>query len=328
MEMKAKFKEYASGIGKSTKNLLDSALKSADQNDDGKFDLEDVSAIAESVGNTVKKGALSLMETADEKAQQLELKSLQPIFAETLEAAEFALPKFIRVAERDKRRAESQVCQGSIGYTSEQKGLRIVNIFRDSLDAYGLMFYPDADGEFYYVDPTDRDRYIALNDYFSYLKIARINELQKIAQDLGAKYFKVTYKEEKASFTESKVHVQAVAKVIANVDANHHFEEQKYSTTEIAAEMEFPGHVPVKPELKYMQKDSSIQTLVAMRMNEETPLLHQKYMLKMSISSGMKENDAIKIDAALKGMKCSGNTTVSSEARNEDRRYLEYEISF
>ena len=48
----------------------------------------------------------------------------------------------------------------------------------------------------------------------------------------------------------------------------------------------------------------------------------------MSISSGMKENDAIKIDAALKGMKCSGNTTVSSEARNEDRRYLEYEISF
>ncbi|MBR5248713.1 MAG: hypothetical protein IKV27_07235 [Lachnospiraceae bacterium] len=51
-------------------------------------------------------------------------------------------------------------------------------------------------------------------------------------------------------------------------------------------------------------------------------------MLKMSTSSGMKESDAVKIDAVLKGMKFSGNTTVSSEAQNEARRYLEYEIEF
>ena len=31
---------------------------------------------------------------------------------------------------------------------------------------------------------------------FLYLKIARIRELQKIVQDLGAKHFRVTYKEE------------------------------------------------------------------------------------------------------------------------------------
>lgn len=328
MEKKSKFKEYAAGIGKSTKNLFDSAIKSADQNDDGRFDFDDVSAIAESVSNTVKKGAQSFMNSADEKARQLELKSLQPIFLESLDSTEFLIPKFIRITERDKRRAESEVCQGSIGYTSEQKGLRIVNVFRDSIDAFGLMFYPDSDDEFYYVDPTDRDRYISLDEYFTYLKIARINELQKIAQDLGAKYFKVTYKEEKASFTDNKVNVQVVAKAIANVDGKHHVEEQKYSTVEIAAEMEFPGHDPVKPVLKYMQKDPSIQTLVAMRLNETTPLLHQKYMLKMSTSSGMKENDAIKIDAVLKGMKCAGNTTVASEARNEARRYLEYEIAF
>ena len=44
--------------------------------------------------------------------------------------------------------------------------------------------------------------------------------------------------------------------------------------------------------------------------------------------SGLKENDAIKIDAILRGMRFAGNTTVQSEAKNEARRYLEYEIDF
>lgn len=92
--------------------------------------------------------------------------------------------------------------------------------------------------------------------------------------------------------------------------------------------MEFPGHEPVKPKLKYMLRDPSIQTLVLMRMDEKAPLLNQKFMLKMSNSSGMKENDAAKIDAVLKGMKYSGNATVYSEAKNEARRFLEYEITF
>lgn len=60
------------------------------------------------------------------------------------------MPHFIRVTERDKKRAESEVCQGAIGYWSD------------------------------------------------YLKQVRISELQKIAQDLGAKHFRVTYKEEKS----------------------------------------------------------------------------------------------------------------------------------
>ena len=50
--------------------------------------------------------------------------------------------------------------------------------------------------------------------------------------------------------------------------------------------------------------------------------------IKLSNSSGLKESEAVKIDAILKGLKCSGNSTVVNEARNESRRYLEYEIDF
>lgn len=323
-----KIKEFTSNVENVAKNIVNSAIQSADQNDDGKFDLQDISIITESVGNTVKQNSQILKENIDEKARLLELKSLQPIFPESLDDVDFHISKFIRITDRDKKHAESKVCQGSIGYTSIQKGLRIVNIFRDSIEAFGLMFYPDSGDEFYYIDPSECDRYISLDEYFSYLKVARINELQKIAQDLGAKHFKVTYKEEQTSFSEKKMNAKTDAKALASIDAEHNSTQKKYSTVEIAAQMTFPGHAPVKPLLKYMQRDPSIQTLISMRMDEQAPLLHQKFMLKMSNSSGMKENDAAKIDAVLKGLKCSGNTTVSSEAKNEARRYLEYEIEF
>ena len=39
MDKQSKFKQFASNVGKNAKGLIDSALQSADQNDDGKFDL-------------------------------------------------------------------------------------------------------------------------------------------------------------------------------------------------------------------------------------------------------------------------------------------------
>ena len=60
--------------------LLDKAknafVRTADQNDDGKFDKEDVSVIADSVGGIVKGGAKALKEGAEEKSRQIDLKLL------------------------------------------------------------------------------------------------------------------------------------------------------------------------------------------------------------------------------------------------------------
>lgn len=149
-----------------------------------------------------------------------------------------------------------------------------------------------------------------------------------IAQALGAKHFKVTYKEEKTTLTQKKSKGNVKAPSLASAEAEHSYLDEKYSTFEIAAESDFPGHEPIEPQLKYMQRDPSIKTLVAMRMDPASPLSHQKFMLKMSNSSGIKESDAIKIDAVLKGLKVAGNANVVSEAKNESRRYLEYEIDF
>lgn len=321
--MDLKLKEIVSGVGKAAKGLRDNAVQSFDKNGDGKIDLPNVSEFAGNFGNSLMDGVADVKDNLEEKAKQAKLKALKPIFADS----DIQLSKFVRISERDKRYDETGVCPGAVGCVADQKKLHIINVFRDSVDAFGVEFYPDCDCEFYYIDPSDRNRYIALDEYFGYLKSMRINELQKIAQDLGAKHFRITYKEEKTSFSERKDKGKLKA-AAADAEASRNTEDTKYSMEEVAAEMSFPGHAPKRPKLKYMQRDASVQNLVAMRLDKQGPVNHYKLMLKMSDSSGMKESDAVKIDTVLKGLKCAGNTTVENEVKNEARRYLEYEIEF
>lgn len=332
---KVNLSSIASEAGKNARDFLgrtkESIIKAVDQNDDNSLDMKDVSALAEIVGNAAKNAAAIVKSSAEEKSLEHEKKLLQPIFLEDLDSADFALTKLIRVTEIDKRRAESEVCKGSIGYIDEQKDLKIVTIFSNRIDAFGLSFFPDTDSGLYYVDPTDRDKYIALDDYFAFLKMARINELQKIAQDLGAKHFRVTYKEQKTNLVSNKAKGKATYKNIGvNINADYEKGASSHISTsaEIAAEMDCPGHAPVEPKLQYLQRDPSIQSLIALRLDPTSPTTHQVLTLKFSTSSGIKEKDAVKIDAALKSMKLSGNTTVASEVQNEARRIFEYEVDF
>lgn len=276
----------------------------------------------------MKKGADAVMETAEESRKKMDLKALQPIFVETLDEAEFSMSKLIRITERDKKHAESDVCQGSIGYMTNKGGLSVVNIFIDSVDTFGLSFYPEMDYGFYYMNPTDRDNYILLDSYFSYMKMVRISELQRVSQELGARHYKITYKEEEESSVDTKVSGHFKINKAGGADVFHETAEKKYSRVHIEAESDMAGHAPRKPELKYLVKDVDVQNLVLMRMTGGTDFHSHRITIKMSNSSGIRESDAAKIDAVLKGLKYSGKATVSSEAKNESRRYLEYEIEF
>lgn len=332
---KVNFGDAMKDVGKSASRLLNNTAKvvakKLDQNDDGEFNMEDVSIVAEGISNTAKKTANTIKENLEEKNRQMEKKLLHPIFEDDLESADFAMSKLIRVTPVDKKRAESEVCVGAVGYISDLKEMQVVNLYIDKLDLFGLTFYPDAESELYYVDPNDRDRYIALDEYFNYLKVVRVNELQRIAQTLGAKHFKVTLKERKASFSNNEAKAKANAKLVtggADAQSEHSAHTSSVNTVEISAEMECPGHEPNRPELYYLQKDESVKNLIELRMDPDSPMMHQKLTIEFSNSSGIKVRDAAKIDAALKGMKISGNATVTSEAESESRRFFEYEIDF
>lgn len=320
----------------------DAIVHTIDQNGDGSIDLEDAAVIKDNVSNAARKAADAALYSAKKGSNQLgnwmnqtkldmERKTLQPIFPDDLNSTEFSWPKLIRVADMDKKHAESELCKGSIGYLSEHKGMRVVNVYTNCADRFGIAFYPNLGCEFYYVNPTDRDHFIALDDYFSFLHAKRVNELIKIAQDLGAKHFRITYLEEKRSLTSNNA--KAAGKGLlkglgkAKADAETNQSEKNYSKEELAAEMSFAGHDPVTPKLEYLQNDPTVRNLIEMRMSQNA-MTKQKIMIKCINSSGIKEKDAMKIDAALKDMNCNGSVTLMSEVQNEARRIFEYEIEF
>ena len=330
MDTKKKLGAFVSGAGKTARGLLDHAVRATDQNDDGKFNMEDVAAIAYSMGSALKQSAQAMKENAGEKARERELRALKPIFSSTLIEPEFTLPKFVQVAPRDKRHAGSDVCKDSIGYDSSTQQLGMITIFEDTADAYGITLYPDENREFYYVDPIDRNRYIALSSYFDYIKECCVNELEEIAQMLGAKYFRVTYREEYLSVDEKKMKGKGKVDKVASVDVDNRSKHTEYVEQKIEAEDHFPGHAPIRPVLKYMQRYPQIQGLVTARMNPDNPLQKKQYTLKMSYSSAITESVGAKIDAALKEINRSGNAAVSveMEAQKEGKRTLCYEIEF
>ena len=131
--------EVAAGAGKNAKAFLgktkDTIIKAVDQNGDGSFDFKDVSAMADSIGNAAQNAANAMRDNAEARNREKERKALQPIFLEDLDSTDFTLSKLIRVADIDKKHAESEVCKGSVGLTTLARGFIrpfIISICRDS----------------------------------------------------------------------------------------------------------------------------------------------------------------------------------------------------
>ena len=323
-------KTVVQDAGKAAGELFDktkeAVTKVVDANDDGKFDAEDIKAVANKVGGAAQGVVSDVKKKLSDAKDAADLKALRPVFKDDIDSPEFVLTKLIRITEPDKKHQESKVCEGSIGHYSKEAELKVINMYRNDLGEYGLTFYPDTDSEVYYIDPVDRDHYIALDEYFKYLKIARINELQRIALDLGAKHFTVRYVEYNASYDSKKGKGKAKA-ASSSAESEHEKTVRESSSVEIAAEMDCLGHAPVAPVVKYYAKDDNIQMLISSRLNGQG-MTRQKYTLKLSRTSGIKEKDAAKIGATLNAMKCGGSAEIISEARREDNSYFEYEIDF
>lgn len=344
-ENKWKIRKTAAGILDKAKDAAEKTkekvMKTIDQTEDGEFDKEDVKVLADAVEAGAKKAASAVKDAAkeskaqlasiiDQKMEAAERERLRPIFEDDLDDANFSMTKLIRLTEMDKAHAESDLCKGSIGFESVFKDYRVLNVYFDSINSWGISFYPDTNSEIYYVDPSDRNLYISLDDYFTYLKMARINELQKIAQDLGARHFKVTFKEEKKSFSSKKASGKvrmSAQKQGGEVSVDHSDEALAFERIEVAAEMDCVGHDPFEPKLVYLRNDPSISNLIELRMNKNV-MTKQKITVHLMNTSGIKVKDAAKIDAAISGLKINGGMSVSSEVQAEARRALEYEIEF
>ena len=309
-------KEVTGFVDRASKDIT----KAIDQNGDGKLDISDIQTV------------LDRNQAAQaENQRKADLERLKPVFQEDFKEDEFVLPKMVQVDVIDKAHADSAACKGSVGYKSVMDDMTVVTIFRENIDGFGLTFYPELENGVYYVDPCDRDHYISLDDYFSFMKMQRVAELQRIAQALGAKHFRVISKERTEAVSSNSMDAAASIKSVGQgggAGYSHVAGESSMTSMSIEAEMRFPGHAPIRPELHYLKKEINVINLIEMRMDPLSPLQHQHFSIEMINSSGIKVKDAVKIDAMMKAMKISTSTTLASEVQKEARRILEYEIEF
>jgi len=309
-------KETGKNAAKLAEHAKNAVVNAIDYYGDEKFDLSDFSTVA------------SRMEEKREQVRLAkEFNELKPIFEDTIHAPEFTLPKLIRVAEIDKKHAEGEVCQNSIGFKSEYEGLQIITIYPSYLNLFGLKFYPDINSEIYYVDPCGRDYYIALDKYFEYLRHKRVNELNEIAQALGAKHFKVSYIETEKDNSENKVKVTAGVKEKLKGEGGRETESKKFKKIEIGGEMNYLGHEPTEPVLRYLKGNPNIEFLIKSRMAKNSAI-HQKVRVNLISSSGIKVKDAAKIDGAIKALHFNANGSFQEGALSEASTELEYEIDY
>lgn len=307
--------------GDAMSKAKDVVVQAVDQNGDGKLDLEDVKLVGEQVKHETKK----IVDIAQEKMNAQKVKSLNPFYSSDLEKT--TLPKLVQIVARDKNYDENSLCKGSIGFMSDNKTMPLLNVFSDSIQDYKLSFYPDEHNRFYYVDPSNERLYIALDNYYDYLKIARVSELQSVAQSLGAKHFKVSYKEQ----TESYINKKGVLKGKGNgvqAEAKQTVDTKSRYKMNIESEMYFSGHQPFQPVLQYLNNDPAINCLISMRMAEEGDFQKQNLEIKLSDSSGLNKELSTKIDDVLSKFKFKLETSKSQQFKKESNSSLIYEIEF
>lgn len=185
--IKSAAEKGAKGASDILNKAHDNVVHAIDVNGDGKFDFQDIKNAAGNVGETAQKAAENVKKDIQKGKKKLEekmreakiaadLKSLRPIFRDTIDGPEFAIPKLLMITDGpDRAHKESEACKDSVGFINKVEKMDVVTIYKNNADVLGVEFYPDENGEVYYVDPSDRDHYISLDEYFEYLKNARLH---------------------------------------------------------------------------------------------------------------------------------------------------------
>ncbi len=193
-----------------------------------------------------------------------------------------------------------------------------------------MKLYPHKVAGTYHVNPYYSDMFVDVAEYFAYLKKVRIDELELVAQSLGAKYFKIELKtHEKSTYKNSKSRSVGVMKHKGESSSQN--SKYGYADISVAAESYFKGSAePVKPRLVYFKNDSNIKALIDMKTdkNRQNLLKSKTYSIQYGETTGIKAEQVTDMRLALKNINCGFADSFVQTAEKESRTILEYSISF
>lgn len=300
--------------------------------------MEKAAEIGKRAADDTISGAQSIVAKAQEENQKNLLKKYNPVFPDQYKSEQFAIPNLVMIVD-DAVRRDIEVCEGSIGWRTNQKGVEIFCLYDEAIDFSGLHFIPAAVCDsVYYMDPFDKTKFVRLDCYFDKMQESRLAELQKIAYALGAKRYSVTM--EDASSEKSSLMQKASARandhlgaVKAQVDTaeERNVASEKESQRQSVAHADFSGErQPTVPELKWFAHDDNIKNLIEMRCSGKGMGDIKTYTLvfKGSDFAMIGTNTAARIDCAIGKISAGSNFKMQSKVTKESRHNLVFQIEF
>ena len=293
-----------------------------------------IGEVAEKTGEQAKEIVADTGEKIKDLKDKAEKMLFNPITLDEYRSANYNVPKLVRMLDKDTHEG-LESCAGAIGYESTIAKMKVFEIIKKNASDLNIRFSPNKNGIIYYQNPYEQDMFLNIEDYFEFIKKKRVNELEMIANKLGAKHINVTIKEEKKSFVRLNAKKKNSLKgkvegVNAGLDEEEkaELESKQFNILEIALDHNFtnPGN-PERPDLVYFKGDPDIESLIDLQFGKN-PSKDKKYTLKFSQSSDINLDIAAGIDAVLDKLSLKSSASVKAEVEREKRLYFDYFIEF
>lgn len=231
----------------------------------------------EFVNEKRKQGTDIIVEKYGDVKYGIDKKKYSPVFKEDIESDGYSKPFIIRVVDFHKA-MEVDACKGAVGLTERAKGEKVLTLYSDYAKESGIAFYPNVEETVFCMDPYKENTYICLDEYFHKIKNAKVDELETIAHQLGAKSVKISLKVQKTRLISNTKNVVANGgEKKGNASLNYECFKDEDATLDVVSEVKFEGSdTPTKPVLTYFKEDENIKSLILMRMDPIASKLQSK----------------------------------------------------
>ncbi len=267
-----------------------------------------------------------LADQGQAKSHELRMKKYNPLFPEEYMDPDFKLPTLIQIVDEDKRKG-IDVCEGAMGWMSEEKDVKTMHIYDSAVKNSGIRFFPQPQcGAAYYIDPHQDDLYVNTDCYFSNMQEEKLAELQQIAYLLGAKQYWVEVVAGSNESSETQKSVTAKMPKFGSQKASLEYSTSKAFSSKGIANAAFSGtREPQKPPLCWYANDRNMQNLINIRCSEQGMAMTD-YTIELSNSATMSVNTAAKIDAAVVKMGLSCNFNKKGQEEHNQKMFFKLEF--
>lgn len=298
--------------------------------------LQKTSDLGKKTISDVQTSAVALAEKTKQDNYMRRLKKYNPLFPDVFYGVEFNIPNMVVIRDDAERRG-IDVCEGAIGWLSQESGMEVLYLYDEEVSACGLTFVPSAECDaVYYVDSFDRKRFIRTDCIFKKAHEEKLAELKHIANALGAKSctieisesnVEVNVSKKKASFNGGGLLHGAKLSSTESADMNASAKISNRRSGKITSTFE-GSSTPKMPALKWFAHDEIILKLIDSRFNSNNSLKTEMLELDGASSATMSQKTAYAIDNAVGAMKLKGGSSMESQAVRENHSTFLFSIEF